>query len=56
MLKEKILFVGVLGATLLWVIQDAIVKNTLVEDDNNANTFGTFNLTQSSLYLKNNCY
>ena len=38
---------GVLGATLLCAIHGAIVKNTLFEDGDGANTFHAFNLTQA---------
>jgi photosystem II P680 reaction center D2 protein len=44
------------GAALLCAIHDAIVENTLVGNDDNANTFRAFNLTQIFLYLKKNYY
>jgi hypothetical protein len=42
---------GVLGVALLCAIHSAIIENTLFEDDDDANTFCAFNLTQIFLYL-----
>jgi photosystem II P680 reaction center D2 protein len=44
------------GAALLCAIHDAIVENTLVENDDNANTFRAFNLSQIFLHLKKKYY
>ena len=51
-IKGKKLVASVLGAALLCSFYGATVKNTLFEDDNDANTFRPFNPTQIFLHLK----
>jgi hypothetical protein len=41
---------------LCYVIHDIIVKNTLFEDGDGANTFRAFNQTQIFLHLKKQYY
>jgi len=50
--EENKLVTGVLGVTLLHTIHSATVKNTLFEDDDDANTFRAFNTNQAFLHLK----
>ena len=41
-----------MGAALQCIIHGATVENILFQDGDNANTFRTFNPTQTSLHLK----
>ena len=41
---------------MLCAIHSATVENNLFEGDDGANTFRAFNLFQTFLYLKKNCY
>jgi nitrous oxide reductase len=51
-LKGKKLVASVLDASMLCVIHDATVKNTLFEDSDGAYTFRAFNPSQTFLHLK----
>ena len=53
---EKKLIASVLSASLLCVIHDATVKNSLFENDSGANMLFACNPTQVFLHLKKKSY